>query len=146
MQGSGQEIPQTSVSAAQTSVSGSAPTAHASSAGSVSGHRSPLLELFYNGPGGINAKNGQREPRGFVSGHTDHVHVAAGPKTVVKLGQLAQDMGLHVGENPHYGGVHPVHVKGSYHYKGEAIDVSGTPQQMERFNRKVASLYGLAGR
>lgn len=32
MQGGGQEIPQTSVSAAQTSVSGSAPTAHASSA------------------------------------------------------------------------------------------------------------------
>jgi hypothetical protein len=38
-------------------------------------------------------------------------------------------MGLHVGENPHFGGVTPVHVQGSYHYKGEAIDVSGDPRR-----------------
>jgi hypothetical protein len=126
---------------ARVSVSGSvkAPTASLPAAHG----KSKLLELFYNGPGGINAKNGVREPKGFVSGHTDHVHVAAGPKTVVALGQLAEQMGLHVGENPHFGGVHPVHVKNSNHYKGEAIDVSGTPAQMEKFNHRVASIYGL---
>lgn len=35
-----------------------------------------LTELFWNGPGARNRKNGAREPAGFVSDHTDHVHVA----------------------------------------------------------------------
>lgn len=107
---------------------------------------SPLLELFWQGQGGIDAKNGQAVPQGFVSGHQDHVHVAAGPKTVVELGQLAQQMGLHVGENPHFGGVNPVHVKNSFHYKGEAIDVSGDPAKMQAFAHRVARLYGIRPR
>lgn len=104
---------------------------------------SRLLELFWQGDGGINAKNGQVVPQGFVSGHTDHVHVAAGPKAVVQLGKLAQKMGLHVGENPDFGGVAPVHVQNSYHYKGEAIDVSGDPAKMRVYAHRVASMYGL---
>src|SRR4051812_303699 len=69
-------------------------------------HGSGIRELFWQGQGGINLKDGVREPMGFVSGHKDHVHVAAGPKTVVALGRIAQDrFGLHVGENPHFGGV-----------------------------------------
>lgn len=114
-------------------------------AGGVSGKRSPLRELFWQGQGGIDVKNGQKVPQGFVSGHQDHVHVAAGPKTVVELGQLAQSMGLHVGENPHFGGVNPVHVKNSYHYRngGEAIDVSGDPAKMRAFAKRVARLYGI---
>jgi hypothetical protein len=103
----------------------------------------PLRELFWQGPGGINAKNGAKVPQGFVSGHTDHVHVAAGPHTVVRLGRLAQEMGLHVGENPHFGTVHPVHVQGSYHYKGEAIDVSGDPALMRKFAHRVANMFGV---
>lgn len=35
-----------------------------------------LKELFWNGPGATNIKNGKRVGKGFVSGHTDHVHVA----------------------------------------------------------------------
>jgi hypothetical protein len=119
------------------------PSAPRSTAGGISGKRSPLLELFWQGPGGINAKNGKLVPQGFVSGHTDHVHVAAGPKTVVQLGKLAQRMGLHVGENPHFGGVTPVHTPGSYHYKGEAIDVSGDPAKERAFAHRVASIYGI---
>jgi hypothetical protein len=105
--------------------------------------KSKLLELFWQGQGGIDVKNNQKVPQGFVSGHQDHVHVAAGPKTVVQLGKLAQDMGLHVGENPAFGAVHPVHTKTSYHYKGEAIDVSGDPALMRRYARRVAQLYGI---
>jgi hypothetical protein len=102
-------------------------------------HGSQVLELFWQGQNGINIKNGQRVPQGFVSGHTDHVHVAAGPKTVVMLGKIAQQkFGLHVGENPHFGGVDPVHVQGSYHYKNEAIDVSGDPRKMAAFAHYVA--------
>lgn len=105
--------------------------------------KSPLLELFWQGQGGINAKNGQVQPQGFVSGHKDHVHVAAGPKTIVQLGKLAQSMGLRVGENPHFGKVNPVHVASSYHYKGEAIDVSGSPTAMRKYAHRVARLYGI---
>jgi hypothetical protein len=105
--------------------------------------KSPLLELFWQGQGGINAKNGKIQPQGFVSGHKDHVHVAAGPKTIVQLGKLAQSMGLRVGENPHFGKVNPVHVANSYHYKGEAIDVSGSPAAMRAYAHRVASLYGI---
>lgn len=109
---------------------------------SMTGGKSKLLELFWQGQGGINMKNGAVVPQGFVSGHTDHVHVAAGPKTVVELGRLAQSMGLRVGENPRFGGVAPVHVKNSYHYKGEAIDVSGSPAKMRSFAHRVARMYG----
>lgn len=35
-----------------------------------------LTELYWNGAGARNRKNGQRVGKGFVSGHTDHVHVA----------------------------------------------------------------------
>jgi hypothetical protein len=119
-------------------------TPASASGGTTSVHgKSPLLELFWQGAGGINAKDGKRVPQGFVSGHKDHVHVAAGPKTVVQLGKLAQSMGLNVGENPHFGKVNPVHVQNSYHYKGEAIDVSGDPARMRAYAHRVAKLYGI---
>lgn len=107
---------------------------------------SPLLELFWQGEGGINAKNGKKVPQGFVSGHTDHVHVAAGPKTIVRLGKRAKDFGLHVGENAAFDGSNPTsgHAPNSYHYKGEAIDVSGSPKQMKAYARYIARLYGVS--
>jgi hypothetical protein len=77
------------------------------------------------------------------------VHVGGGaPKlgkgggNIVGLGKLAQSEGLHVGENPHFGGVHPVHAKNSYHYQGRAIDVSGSPEQMSHFAHVIAKRYG----
>lgn len=102
-----------------------------------------LLELFYNGPGGVNAKNGQRVQKGFVSGHTDHVHVAAGPRTIQTIAKIAKQEGLAVRELAPYDTVDPVHVQGSYHYKKEAGDFSGTPQQMARFSRRVARIFGI---
>jgi hypothetical protein len=104
---------------------------------------SKVLELIYNdGGSGYGIKNGQvvnaaQTYSGVWNGHRNHVHVAAGPQTVVALGKLAQSMGLHVGENPHFGGVDPVHVPGSYHYQGEAIDVSGGAGQMSRYAKAV---------
>jgi hypothetical protein len=109
----------------------------ASSTGPIGGE---LKELFYNGPGGVNVDNGQTVPKGFVSGHTDHVHVAAGPRTVVSLGKLAQRMGLTVRENKHFDPVDPVHTEGSYHYRDQAIDVSGDPKKMAAYSRRVARL------
>jgi hypothetical protein len=104
---------------------------------------SKVLELIYNNGGkGFGIKDGQTVSgssvfSGVWNGHRNHVHVAAGPQTVVALGKLAQGMGLHVGENPHFGGVDPVHAPNSYHYKGEAIDVSGDAQKMGRFAQAV---------
>lgn len=63
--------------------------------------------------------------------------------TLREIATQAQKMGLHVGENPHYGGVAPVHTKGSFHYSGRAIDVSGAdPATRKRFNKWVARKYG----
>jgi soluble lytic murein transglycosylase-like protein len=116
------------------------------------GGKSPLLELFWQGKGGINVKNGAKVAQGFVPGHTDHVHVAAGPKTVRKLGELAQSMGLRVGENSAFGdNPEPgVHTGTSLHYrkpKGaaneQAIDVSGDPEAMRKYAREVAKRYGI---
>jgi len=108
-------------------------------------HGSKVLELIHNdgsGPG-YGIKNGQVVNGSQVfsdvwAGHQNHVHVAAGPKTVVLLGKLAQRMGLRVSENPHFGGVDPAaHVPDSYHDRGEAIDASGTPKQMDAFAKAV---------
>lgn len=116
----------------------------------VDGGKSPLFELIHNdGKTGYAVKNGQivSGPGTYGAvweGHKDHVHVAAGKKTIVALGRLAQAMGLHVGENSHFGGVSPVHVAGSYHYKDEAIDVSGDPKKMNEYARRVEHTYGLA--
>lgn len=114
-------------------------------------NKSPLFELIHKDPSGqgFGVKNGQvvqgsQVFSGVWAGHADHVHVAAGPKTIVALGDLAQKMGLHVGENPHFGGVSDVHVPGSYHYKGEAIDVSSPDNKlMDRFASAVERIYRL---
>lgn len=63
----------------------------------------------------------------------------------VAAGQYARSMGLNVSENPYFGGVDPVHVKGSDHYRtlgkyqgrpyGAAIDVSGDPGKLHRYFR-----------
>jgi hypothetical protein len=112
----------------------------------VSGKRpaGQLKELFWQGPGGINVKNGKPVPQGFVSGHNTHVHVASGPKQIVRLGRIAQKrFGLNVGEHPEFGGVDPVHTSGSHHYSRRAIDVSGDVAKMRAFARYIAGVYGV---
>ena len=43
---------------------------------------------------------------------------------IVEAGRAIQRMGYSVGEHPAFGGVAPVHTSGSYHYRGQAIDVN----------------------
>jgi len=99
---------------------------------------SRVLESFHNAPGGRNIDEGKSVPKGFVSGHDRHVHVAAGPKTVAYLAKKAKEMGLHVGEHPDHGGVGGGHAKRSFHYRGQAIDVSGDAKKMAAYSRLVA--------
>lgn len=118
-----------------------APTG-SSTAGAPRAGSGKLLELFWQGPGGVNVKNGAVVPQGFVSGHDKHVHAAASPREVLRLAELAKEMGLHVGEHKKFGGVAPVHVKNSNHYRDQAIDVSGDPKRLAAYARRVAKLYG----
>jgi len=114
-----------------------------------------IKELFWNGQQATNWDEGSFRPRGYVAGHSDHVHVSGGPNTSVYLGKLAQSMGLRVSDNPYFDPVERVHAEGSYHYKtgrtksgktaGEAIDVSGDPEKMALFARRVAKLIRQGG-
>lgn len=124
-----------------------APTPAASSnlneepAGSSSGKG--LAEAFYDPLGSWD--NGRFG--GPIGHHMDHVHLSiTNPQTMLGAISQAQKMGLQVGENPYTDPVDPVHVKGSFHYQtfggtfggkklGEAIDVSGSPEQMAAYYR-----------
>lgn len=103
-----------------------------------------VAEMFYDK--GISLDNGRRV--GPIGGHGSHVHVAGDPRLMVKLGRRAQKQGLSVRENPVFDKVDPVHTGGSFHYKtdrkgrGFAIDVSGDPAKLRRFNRRVARIAG----
>ena len=63
---------------------------------------------------------------------------------LVSFGKRLQSMGFNVSENPAFGGVHPVHTKGSWHYRNGAIDVNydGHGQAFE--NQRINSILGLA--
>lgn len=51
--------------------------------------------------------------------------LASDPRVrLIQLGHLLQSMGFTVGEHPDFGGVNPVHVADSWHYKTGAIDVN----------------------
>jgi hypothetical protein len=67
---------------------------------------------------------------------------AGGKPSIDEVAQIAKKLGLNVGEHPKYGGVAPVHTKGSYHYSGRAVDISGDPQRLAKLNRTLAKHYG----
>jgi hypothetical protein len=104
-----------------------------------------LLELFYDPIGGWDRPAGSKKVVniGAIGGHGGHAHVGADPKLAVQLGKLAQRMGLHVRENPHFDPVDPVHTKGSLHYKRRAIDVSGDRQALTAYVRALQRRFGL---
>lgn len=109
---------------------------------SAGGNGSPgqIKELFYDPQGGW--KNGSRIPA--IGGHSDHVHVAAEKRRVEYLGRIAQRMGLRVSEQDKFGG-RPSggHAPNSWHYSGQAIDVSGDAKRMAAFARLVRRQYRL---
>jgi hypothetical protein len=50
---------------------------------------------------------------------------------IVALGKWLQSQGVNVSEHPAFGGVLGTHVKGSAHYRNEAIDINGPPGTVE---------------
>jgi hypothetical protein len=105
-----------------------------------SGKPSQISEMFHDP--GFSWDSGRRS--GPIGGHSGHVHVAADKRRVEYLGKVAQRMGLRVSEQDKFGG-RPSggHTSGSFHYKGQAIDVSGDPAKMRAFNRFVKKAYKL---
>lgn len=111
-----------------------------------------LAEAFYDPLGQYD--NGRFSSKG-IGGHSDHVHLSiTNPQGMLTAINQAKQMGLHVGENPYVGSVDPhVHVHNSFHYRtmpgtyhgrhlGEAIDVSGNPQQMAAFYKWATGRQG----
>lgn len=120
---------------------GGGPRRNGGNPGTGGGRKFNIRELFWQGDGGINLKDNKSVPQGFVTGHADHVHVATGkPAGVIALGELAQRLGLHVGEQSHFSGHVPTsgHATHSNHYTDTAIDVSGDAALMRKFAHKVA--------
>jgi hypothetical protein len=106
-----------------------------------------LRESFYNGPGGINVDDGKKVGKGYVPGHTDHVHAAAdNDEDRIWLEVQAKKRGLTVTSEG--GGKHAA---GSFHYqrtkrgRSKGIDVSGDPAAMAAYSRDVARYFGVSG-
>ena len=100
-----------------------------------------IYELFHDPQGGW--KFGKRIAP--IGGHGGHVHVAADERRVKWVGKQAQRMGLRVAEHRAFSGSTPKggHAPNSYHYKNQAIDVSGSAKQMAAFTRFVRRNYNL---
>lgn len=70
------------------------------------------------------------------------------PGGLIEIGRALQAAGYQVGENPAFGGVHPVHAKNSYHYLGRAIDVNwpgGGSGELDRLQSVYATLLDRGG-
>jgi hypothetical protein len=89
---------------------------------------------------GLSAYGGQgKDPYGYGSTGPGSVHVGQGnyggggapfhgklanAHGIVQLGKELEAKGFSVGQNPHFGGVDPVHTQGSLHYSGRALDIN----------------------
>ena len=104
---------------------------------------SPLLEMFYDPQGGFDNNShswdGVRKIPA-IGGHDDHVHVAAGPKTLARLDKRAKKFGLVVSSANRPGAV-TSSGNTSFHASGRARDYAGSPKQMAAFTRYMRRLY-----
>lgn len=89
------------------------------------------------------AQTGHGSMESFFRG-TSRPHYMAGGG-IIKLGRQLEQQGFDVGENPAFGGVHPVHVKGSLHYSGNALDINADSMrggEKQNLDRLAARLTG----
>lgn len=99
-----------------------------------------VFEVFYD-PLGEYWDSGSIH-KGAIGGHSNHVHTAAPTATLIHLASVAEShFHLRVSEfagpgvPARWGPVHHVHVPGSWHYKHEAFDASGTAANMKAYAR-----------
>ena len=104
---------------------------------------SPLLEMFYDPQGGFDNPShgwGGVKKIGAIGGHDDHVHVAAGPKTLSRLDKRAAKFGLRVSSADRPGAVTSSGNQ-SFHSVGKARDYAGNPKQMAAWARYLRRIY-----
>ena len=91
-----------------------------------------------------NAATGRRQGSGGgLPGGGGGLGSGFGGGGIVALGRYLQSQGFAVGENPAFGGVAPVHVPNSYHYRGMALDVNADSMpggEMKNLDRLFAWL------
>ena len=126
-------------------------------AGSAAATTAPPEDMTAAGPAGPLCAAVPADGEGSVAGMADDaVGTAASNNpllTTLVAAVTAADLGdtfngpgpftVFAPVNSAFDKVDPVHTKGSYHYRNQAIDVSGDPKAMRRFNRRVAQLYGI---
>ena len=75
-----------------------------------------------------------------IGGHSDHVHVAAGPKTLARLDKRAKDFGVRVSSADRPGAV-TASGNQSFHSVGRARDYAGSPAAMAAWARYLRRIY-----
>lgn len=97
-------------------------------------YRDRALSLFDQVGGHLLAKGGSvgEGPQYLAKGGTIGALIA--------FGRALQRAHWRVSENPHFGGVHPVHTSGSLHYSGRAIDVNWAAGQSKAEQAKIDAL------
>ena len=75
-----------------------------------------------------------------IGGHSDHVHVAAGPKTLARLDKRAKDFGVRVSSADCPGAV-TASGNQSFHSVGRARDYAGSPAAMAAWARYLRRIY-----
>lgn len=94
-------------------------------------------------------KESQRKMRRQFPGLLEHINATGtlpgySDGGLVEFGKMLQRMGFRVAEHPEFGGVSPVHTRGSKHYNRQAIDVNYAPGTSKREQDKLASIVPLA--
>jgi hypothetical protein len=100
-----------------------------------------LRAFGYGGLGDLFRR--ERQPHFMARGGS----VPAGGSDIVALGHWLQSQGYHVSEHPAFGGVDPVHTKGSWHYRAGALDVNadGRPGGEAKWLDRLAAMLRKAG-
>ena len=98
----------------------------------------PVETVNHYGQGFMEAVRSKRFPKEAAQRYADG--------GLVSFGRRIQGMGYQVGEHPLFGGVDPVHTKGSWHYKAGAIDVNHDQGDEKSAINKIVQMareYGL---
>jgi TP901 family phage tail tape measure protein len=106
----------------------------------IAAEGSPILAAIASALQGSSSSS-SKSKRYANRGHKFRLgHGNAGLIAIGRMGQ--RKYGLHVGENPAFGGVHAGHAPHSLHKSGRAFDASGPTSKMTGFANAVASAYG----
>ena len=74
-------------------------------------------------------RRGQAYANGGIMSFANGGTIPRTSQGIIQLGRILRSLGVRVGEHPAFGGVAPVHTKGSWHYRAGALDLNTAPGQ-----------------